>query len=286
MLSSLLVFRWSAVEAQPAPGSPAPTAANQLAAARKLTDAALAAEDAKDYAGAIALYQQAYLIAPHPILQFNIGQAYMMAGNLDQAERYYRLYLSREPKGRGAPIARKFLASRPAAPSSQQAPSSTEPGRTATSSNVVDPADHAGSDSRGASVTSRAGEHHPDQIESTSTPSTSGQMGPPHSTGGEALSAPAPAIDASVRLERGHRTKRTGYKIIGGGVALGLGAVGLSFYRGDVGRGVGVAAFLTGVTGVGVCWYANNQITAAKAVTWSPMLGSGFAGIAFAGPLR
>ena len=79
--------------------------------------------------------------------------------------------------------------------------------------------------------------------------------------------------------------KRTGYKLLGTGAGLGAAAFGLYFYREDVGRGVGWAAFLLTATGVGVCWYANGQINATKpsAVTWTPVVGSDFAGIAWTG---
>lgn len=260
MLVLALVSRGSTADAQPASSSSAPASASQQAAARKLTEDALVAEDAKDYAKAIALYQQAYLVVPHTILQFNIGQAYMMAGNLDEAERYFRLYLIREPNGRGSPVVRKFLASRPAAPSPPQAASALESGQPTTSSNGGGSAEHPALDA-----------------------STFDKKASPQAADGQSLGAPPPFVDVEVRLARGHALKRKGYMVIASGVGLGLAAIGLGFYRGDVGRGVGVAAFLTGVTGVGVCWYANNQITAAKSLSWSPMLGSGVTGIAFTG---
>src|SRR5690606_17243444 len=76
--------------------------------------------EAKNYETALALYMKAYQLVPHPILLFNIGQAYRLAGNLDQAELFYRRYLERDPDGPYASIAREFiaslLASRPAAP--------------------------------------------------------------------------------------------------------------------------------------------------------------------------
>lgn len=114
-----LVLRWSAVDAQPAPASPDSTSEGQRAAAKELTDEAIAAQEAKNYETALALYMKAYQLVPHPILLFNIGQAYRLAGNLDQAELFYRRYLERDPDGPYASIAREFiaslLASRPAA---------------------------------------------------------------------------------------------------------------------------------------------------------------------------
>src|SRR6185436_11808924 len=214
-----LVFRWSTIDAQPTSAIPAPISASQRAA-KELTDEAIAAERAKDYAKAIALYQQAYLIVPHPLLQFDIGQDYMLAGDLVQAERYFRLYLTLDPNGLGAPTAREFLASRPPAP-----------------------------------------EDDIQQVTDLDDPIASSR-----------------ALEA--RYERARQIKRTGYKILGGRATLGAAAVGLFFYREYLGRGLGLAAFLTTTAGIGVCWYGNTQRRAARSVAWSPMLGSGFAGIA------
>jgi tetratricopeptide (TPR) repeat protein len=139
-----LVLRWSAVDAQPTPTSPDSTSENQRAAAKKLTDEAIAAHEAKNYDTALALYMEAYQLVPHPALLFNIGQAYRLAGNLDQAELYYRRYLERDPDGPNASLAREFiaslLASRPAAlestPATQNA--SKDPRRSPTAP-TVDP---------------------------------------------------------------------------------------------------------------------------------------------------
>jgi len=199
---------------------------SQRAAAKKLTIDAITAESAKDYTKAIALYQQAYLIVPHPVLQFDIGQDYMLAGDLSQAERYFKLYLTRDPDGPGAPTARKFLSSRPVA------------------------------DEDGIQ-----------QVTDLDDPIASSR-----------------ALEA--RYERARLIKRTGYKILGGGVALGAAAVGLFFYREYLGRGLGLAAYLTTTAGIGVCWYGNTQRRAARSVAWSPMLGPGFAGIAWTGRFR
>jgi tetratricopeptide (TPR) repeat protein len=204
-----LLCPWSAVEAQPTDA----VFEDQREMARKLTNDAIAAEGAKDYAIAISLYQQAYALVPHPVLEFNIGQAYMLSGDLDQAERYYRIYLTHDPDGQFARQAGQFLDSR------------------------IDAREHQ----------RRLQQRH----------------------------------------ERARNLKRTGYKLLGTGAGLGVAAFGLYFYREDVGRGVGWAAFLVTATGVGVCWYANGQINATrpKPVTWSPVLGPGFAGIAWTGAL-
>jgi tetratricopeptide (TPR) repeat protein len=204
-----LGFPSSAVEAQPT----AAVFEDPRELARKLTSDAIAAEGDRDYAIAIALYQQAYALVAHPVLEFNIGQAYMLSGDLDQAERYYRLYLTHDPEGQFARQVGQFLDSR--------------------------------------------------------------------------VSAREHELRLEQRHERARNLKRTGYKLLGTGAGLGAAAFGLYFYREDVGRGVGWAAFLLTATGVGVCWYANGQISATRPrpVTWSPVLGSGFAGIAVTGAL-
>jgi tetratricopeptide (TPR) repeat protein len=248
----VLVFRWPTVDAQPAPGAPAPVSATQLERARKLTEEALAAESNKEYVTAIALYQRAYQIVPHPLLQFNIGQAYMLAQDFVQAEIYYRLYLTRDPNGPGAARAREFLASRSTtSPDLSERRSTTEGG------------------------------HPPGQIEPISA--ASDKNGPRQAPDVETPVASPRISDAEARYKRARHIQRTGYKLLGGGLGLGVVAFGLAFYRADVGRGLGIAALLTTSTGIGVAWYANNQIRAAKSIAWSPVLGPGFTGVAFTG---
>lgn len=104
-----LVIRWSTVDAQPTPASPSSTSESQRAEASKLTDEAIAAQEAKSYDTAITLYKEAYELAPHPVLLFNIGQSYRLAGNLVQAELFYRRYLEREPDGPYALMARERI---------------------------------------------------------------------------------------------------------------------------------------------------------------------------------
>lgn len=104
-----LVIRWSTGNAQPTPPSPDPTSESQRAEAMKLTDEANAAKEAKSYDVAIKLYKEAYELVPHPVLLFNIGQSYRLAGNLVQAELFYRRYLERDPDGPYAPMARERI---------------------------------------------------------------------------------------------------------------------------------------------------------------------------------
>jgi hypothetical protein len=93
------------------------------------------------------------------------------------------------------------------------------------------------------------------------------------------------APDPEERRKRAKHIKRTGYKLLGSGAALGLAAFGVYFYREDIGRGLGFAAFLTTATGVGVCWYGNSQLPTTKSVTLSPAFNSSFAGLALTGTL-
>jgi len=237
------VLRWSMIEAQAAPVALPPISAILRTTAKKLTNEAIAAESAKDYVRAISLYQQAYRVMPHPILQFNIGQVYRLVGDLVEAERYYRVYLVLDPNGQAASMAREFLASHPA-----RSP--------------------------------ELGEVHP------TTPIDSTLAKKPQQTSDVSdPGGPSHTPDAAERSRRARSLKRTGYKLLGGGLGLGVVAFGLAFYRADVGRGLGIAALLTTSTGIGVAWYANNQIRAAKSIAWSPMLGPGLTGVAFTGTL-
>jgi len=205
-----LVLRWSIVHAQPTPTSPDAPSESQRAAARKLTDEAITAQEAKSYDVAIALYMEAYRLVPHPILLFNIGQTYRLAGSLEQAELFYRRYLEQDPDGPYAPIARDFIAS-----------------------------------------------------------------------------LLAETADAEP-VQRATMLKYAGYTLMSFGVLLG--ATGIrSIYqeRGYVALGVGCVSL--GLIGSGFVTYRyakrQRQRRAAKAVTWSPVLGSGFAGVALTGAL-
>jgi tetratricopeptide (TPR) repeat protein len=105
----VLLIRATTVDAQPTPDSPDPVSESQQAEAAKLTDEAIAAQEAQSYDTAIELYKKAYQLVPHPVLLFNIGQTNRLAGNLVQAELFYRRYLERDPDGPYAPIAREFI---------------------------------------------------------------------------------------------------------------------------------------------------------------------------------
>ncbi len=50
-----------------------------------------------EYAGAIAAYKEAYVLAPAPGLLFNLAQAYRLAGNCGDAAYMYRRFLASAP---------------------------------------------------------------------------------------------------------------------------------------------------------------------------------------------
>lgn len=95
-------------EARADPASAAP-AADKKQVAKRYTDAGVAAKEAGDYDTAIAMYQKAYQLVPHPKLIFDIAQALRLAGRLDEALREYRRYVAAEPSGREADTAREFI---------------------------------------------------------------------------------------------------------------------------------------------------------------------------------
>jgi hypothetical protein len=54
--------------------------------------------DIAEYTAAIASWKQAYLLSNEPLLLFNIGQAYRLAGNCAEANRFYLNYQRVVPK--------------------------------------------------------------------------------------------------------------------------------------------------------------------------------------------
>jgi tetratricopeptide (TPR) repeat protein len=92
----------------PAP-SPAPDS-DAKARARAFVDAGLQAHERGDYDAALALYQQAYDLLPHPALFFNMGQAHRLAGRPADALAMYRRYLAEVPTGPLADQTRVWIA--------------------------------------------------------------------------------------------------------------------------------------------------------------------------------
>lgn len=108
---AVLIVAGSGVgNAQPGPGASDPTNAGARAAARKLVDEGIAAQKAKDYDRAIALYMKAFALEPHPLLLFNVAQAHRLAGCPERAVPFYERYLTLDPKGRESAAARAALA--------------------------------------------------------------------------------------------------------------------------------------------------------------------------------
>ena len=70
----------------------------------------LRAQDAGRYDEAIAHYNEAYRLVPHPEILFDLGQAYRLAGDEDSALVYYRRYLAADPEGRVVEEARRWIA--------------------------------------------------------------------------------------------------------------------------------------------------------------------------------
>jgi len=97
-------------DAQPGSSGSAPANASTRTAAKKLVDAGIAAQGAKDYDRAIAFYMRAFALDPHPLLLFNVGQVYRLAGCPQRAIPFYERYLMLEPKGAQSAVAREFLA--------------------------------------------------------------------------------------------------------------------------------------------------------------------------------
>lgn len=61
--------------------------------ASALSDQAIEKFQAKDYDGAVALFEQAYSIDPAPNYLFNIGRVYEEAGNLEKAVEFYAKFV-------------------------------------------------------------------------------------------------------------------------------------------------------------------------------------------------
>lgn len=66
--------------------------------------------DAADYKHAIAEYQEAYRLYPNPKLHFNLGQAFRLDGQKQQALDEYRKFLEAQPIGAEADDARAYCA--------------------------------------------------------------------------------------------------------------------------------------------------------------------------------
>jgi tetratricopeptide (TPR) repeat protein len=209
----VLLIRGTTVDAQPTPASPDSASEDQRAEARQLTDEAIAAQAAQNYDLAIDRYKKAYQLVPHPVLLFNIGQTNRLAGNLVQAELFYRRYLERDPEGPYAPMARELIAS----------------------------------------------------------------------TTQDASAAPQ-----EISASRAAMLRYASYTLIGFGVLLGASGIRI-IYQDQVDVGLAMGCISVGLISTGVVTYMyskrQRQRRPAKSVSWSPVIGTGFAGFTLAGTL-
>ena len=89
-----------------APGTTSPEA---LSRARELSDQGRALHDRGEYSGAVDAFQAAYVLAPSPAILFNLGQAYRLKGDCDNAVLMYRAFLRSRVEPQLQDIARAHL---------------------------------------------------------------------------------------------------------------------------------------------------------------------------------
>jgi tetratricopeptide (TPR) repeat protein len=77
--------------------------------AKALAEQGRVLHDAGDYGGAIAVYREAYVLAPRPGLLFNLAQAYRLSGDCDDASFMYQRYLETNPDEAGREVAQQNL---------------------------------------------------------------------------------------------------------------------------------------------------------------------------------
>jgi len=290
LFALVLVLRSSDAGAQSASAVPTSTDASQQERASKLTDAAIAAEAAGNYATAIAFYKQAYQLVPHPILEFNIGQVYWLSGDLVQAEKFYRRYLDRDPNGPGASIAREFLDSlRSPNPPNQPATATPRPPQpsahpASSTSAAISPSAHAREPALpatdAASGTKSVDAESRPQLIPTSTAPTAGK--------GSTVTPTTELWRAQgEKVSRAKHIKYTGYGLMVVSAALAAAALSYDSLDGSdlvVGTTFGAVA-VTFFGGAGIVAYGEGQLRATRRVAWSPAVGPGFAGVALAGSL-
>jgi tetratricopeptide (TPR) repeat protein len=78
--------------------------------ARKLVERGRELHGQGDYGRAIIAFKEAYVLAPSPGLLFNLGQAYRLQGNCDDAAIMYRRYLATNPSPDARALAETHLA--------------------------------------------------------------------------------------------------------------------------------------------------------------------------------
>jgi tetratricopeptide (TPR) repeat protein len=80
------------------------------AKARVLADRGRASHEKGDYATAVALFTEAYALAPSPALLFNLAQSYRLQGDCDTAVLMYKRYIDTDPPPEALALARAHLA--------------------------------------------------------------------------------------------------------------------------------------------------------------------------------
>jgi tetratricopeptide (TPR) repeat protein len=112
MFVRLVLLAAIAVTAAPlrAAAQPAAPSERDVVQAKQYTSDGIAAAKNGDYDTAVASYEKAYDLVPHPTLLFNQAEAHRLAGRLDKAEALYKRYLDAAPTGPLANDARDRLA--------------------------------------------------------------------------------------------------------------------------------------------------------------------------------
>jgi tetratricopeptide (TPR) repeat protein len=80
------------------------------AKARVLADRGRASHEKGDYATAVALFTEAYVLAPSPALLFNLAQSYRLQGDCETAALMYKRYIETDPPPEALALARAHLA--------------------------------------------------------------------------------------------------------------------------------------------------------------------------------
>lgn len=99
----------AAFGAKPAAAAPPPTP-EALQRARTLAEQGRVLHDRGEYRRAVDAYQEAYVLAPSPALLFNLGQAYRLGGDCDNATLMYRNFLRSNPPTQHRQVASAHLA--------------------------------------------------------------------------------------------------------------------------------------------------------------------------------
>jgi tetratricopeptide (TPR) repeat protein len=237
--------------AQPSPApAPAPDSDAKVRA-RAYVDAGLQAHERGDYDAALALYQQAYDLLPHPALFFNMGQAHRLAGRPAEALAMYRRYLVEVPTGPLADQTRVWIAALEGAADFAPGPSRA-PAPTPTPSPMASPAPAPTRRSPTWTYAALGA-----AASGVATVAAAGYFGLRAQRISDQLSEPGAPYDPD-EIARGERAERTMFVLYGIGGALIVG---------------GAAAFL----------FAPEQSLAEGELSVTPVLAADGAGLALSG---